>query len=164
MVSLAFVLVSYQNCGGDVRTQGLFSEELSSSSVEEGCSSSACVRPEELLWIKIRESEPYRLNIQNISTHYTVGGVCGIGTFKSHSVIYEVKEAFGTQNVVGAGYFDDICDLGHFQIAISQNSYIVDQKYVLTLELVGLGEGKEPISNPMPSNISTIEVIFESGT
>lgn len=170
MALLGAMLVVYQNCGNAVRTQGLFAEQVANSSVEDDCDSSYCVTPAELLWIKIRESEPYKVDMATLNEglgHFTVSGKCGIGTFENHSIIFEIRESFGAQRVIGAGQWDNRCDLGQFQVPIISNissslTFQPDRKYILRLEIIGLGEGNEPISNPMPANISSLDVVFVS--
>ncbi|MCJ8276202.1 MAG: hypothetical protein MJK18_05120 [Bdellovibrionales bacterium] len=170
MVFLGFTLLIYQNCGSDVRTQGLFADQalLETASIDSNCDSSNCVKPEELLWIKILENEPYRVNMLTMTSgHFVVAGSCGVGTFTNHTVSYEMRLATGSQEVVSAGFHDNICDLGQYQAPITPNvggqTFRDNTKYILRLEILGLGDGNQPVANPMPANVAQIDVIFERG-
>ncbi|MCB0378683.1 MAG: hypothetical protein KDD33_09340 [Bdellovibrionales bacterium] len=166
LISVGLGLLLFQNCGDTARTQGLFAEEnqTSTASISEDCSSQACLRPEELLWLKIRENEPYKVSFTTVATggHFNVSGICGVGTFENHTLVWAMQENFGAQTKVGQGFLHNLCDVGHFQMPLSFNSGVIqkDKSYSVSIEIVGVSSTGAPLSNPMGSGTSSVEVIF----
>ncbi len=156
------ILLAFQNCGEVSRTNDLLqdSDYLSETSCvgEESCGQNA-----DYLWLRIREYEPYKIQIATVNGgHFNVGGQCGVGTFTKHSFLWEIREGFGSQSVVGQGFRDDRCINGQFSVPINPKlkPLEVDKRYTLSLELVGITETGAEVSNPMPSNLGTLDVIF----
>ncbi len=164
-LSLFLILLAFQNCGDSARVNMILADENSSSFADD-CIGLECVSPEELLWLKIREYEPYKIlfSTQAAVGHFNVGGQCGTGLFENHTFLWELREGFGAQNVVGRGFADNRCYLGQFQVPISPNISPIfpDQRYQLQLELVGVGTSNEQFTNPMPSNKATLDILFLS--
>lgn len=134
------------------------------SSVTDPCVGLECMNSQELLWLSIREYEPYRIDydLHLQAGYFYVGGQCGIGLFANHTFLWELREGFGAQNVVGRGFSDNSCHNGQFQVLITPNAgnILVDRRYQLSLELVGIGEGGVQYTNPMPSNKGSLDVLF----
>ena len=103
MVGLAVCALAFQNCSESTRNDTIFIEDVvSGSSVD--CEENDCLQNAGLLWLVIREFEPYRVDIASLGAgHFTVGGQCGAGTFPSHEFVWELREGFGRQEVIGRG-------------------------------------------------------------
>jgi hypothetical protein len=159
LASLISILLLFQNCGDTARSTTIFADQYLSSN---GCQTLDCSTSENLLWMQIREYEPYRVQYATLGSHFNVGGQCGIGTFKNHSFLWELREGFGTQRVISTGYSDNRCNLGQFQVPIIFNSIIPnpDQRYQLTMEIVGISSSGEQIANSLPASRSSLDVIF----
>lgn len=159
LTALLASIVLFQNCGETARNTTILADDYLASS---GCNGLDCNAPEELLWVQIREYEPYKVQIATLEGHFTVGGQCGTGTFSSHSFLWELREGFGRQQVIAAGFSDSRCYLGQFQVPIIFNGLppTADQRYQLTMEIVGIGAGGEQVSNPLPASNASLDVIF----
>ena len=157
---LASLLLLFQNCGDPARSRSIFlDQEIGSSE----CSSIDCTASEELLWMQIREYEPYKIQFASLGSHFTVGGQCGVSVFNNHSFLWELREGFGTQQVIASGFSDDRCDLGQFQVPIIFNGTVTptpDQRYQLSMEIVGISANGEQLSNPSPVSKASLDVIF----
>ncbi len=164
LVFLAFgiLLLSFQNCGNDLTrdTLSLAEETLN----PEECVEGNCATNANQLWMTLREFDPYKIEYATLGAggHFNVGGICGVGSFDHHSFLYELREGFGAQTVVAQGFIDDRCVAGRFvvPIVINKVAVVTERRYNLTIELVGLTETNQQISNPMTSNIGTLDVIF----
>lgn len=162
MVFLFGSLLAFQNCGESVRNTGLLAQDssiLQQSNCEE---TNTCTQPAEYLWLQIREYEPYKIQISTVQTHFNVGGRCGVGSFSNHSFLWELREGFGDQAVVGQGFEDNRCLNGQFIVPIINNqlALVPNQRYTLTMELVGVTEANTEVSNPNPSNVATLDILF----
>lgn len=161
-IILGLTMLGFQNCGDNLTrdTLSLAEEAISSGQCEEGVCQSLATQ----LWMTIREFEPYKIEYSTLDAgaHFNVGGTCGVGMFRHHSFLYELRQGFGDQKIVAQGFVDDRCDSGRFVVPIVINKAPVqpDSRYNLTMELVGLTETNQQVSNPMPSNIGTLDVIF----
>ncbi len=158
------LLFVYQNCGQSVQNSDFLdqTEQLVATSLCEG---GGCTEASELLWLKIREYEPYRIHIATVNFgHFNVGGRCGVGTFGRHSFLWELREGFGSQRLVGQGFQDDRCEFGQFIVPIVPNQLglVPDQRYQLSMELVGITSSNREVSNPTPNNQATLDIIFTS--
>ena len=162
---LAGILFSFQNCGSTQGTDFLRAGEDEINSSQQCTETGTCLQEQDLIWMVIREYSPYKVNIQALNAgHINVGGVCGIGTFVNHSFLWELRQGFGSQTVVGQGFSDNLCNNGRFSVPVIPNmgSVIPDQLYILEMELVGLQENGAQVSNPMPTNRGSLDIIFES--
>ena len=126
-----------------------------------------CLQGHDMLWLVIREYSPYKMHIQAFNNgHFVVGGICGIGTFVNHRIIYNMREGFGGQNQVAAGEADNLCENGRFSVPIDSfvagRPIVPDRRYILELELVGITENGSEVSNPSPVNYGSLDVIFTS--
>lgn len=163
---LASVFLAFQNCGETVPQANNFGQVTQSA--ESDCRGVDCFAAEELLWLRIREYDPYRISLRNLpSFQFNIGGQCGVGTFEQHTFAYEMIEAFGQQRVVGRGFVDNRCDLGQFSVPITPNidsNILENQRYTVTLELVGISNDGEQFTNPSPTNQGRLDVIFVNDT
>jgi len=165
-ITLLVLVFIFQNCGDSARVS-LVTAERYNSSLNQDCNGLECVNPEELLWIKIREYEPYKIHHPTFLEvgHFTIGGQCGTGLFENHTFLWEIREGFGAQAVVGRGFSDNRCYLGQFQIPVAANiingnPIRANQRYQLRVELVGVGSSNEQFTNPMPTNKSSLDILF----
>lgn len=161
---LAGILLSFQNCGEQRGNDFLDLAEEQFASSQDCQETNTCLQRQDLLWMVIREYSPYRIDITTLNTgHFNVGGICGVGDFVNHSFLWELRSAFN-DTIVGQGFSDNLCDNGRFSVPIVPNTapVIPDQRYILDMELVGLQENGAQVSNPMPSNRSSLDIIFSS--
>ena len=161
---LCFVLtlvMVFQNCG-DLSERALFSGASSSPDSDIECESLECFRSSDLLWLQIRESEPYKIKISNIETHFTVGGQCGVGGFPKHRFYWVLRESFGVEDIIGRGSFDDLCNVGQFQVPIIANekTFAMNRRYEVTLELVGVNEDGSSVGGYSPYRIGRVSVLI----
>lgn len=156
--------MAFQNCGETNRSVGIFADQSAQFWASENCEYGRCDGSAELLWMRIREYEPYKVN-HGVATslgYFTVGGQCGIGHFPSHYFEWNLREGFGGQNVIASGTANNLCDLGQFQVPIFFEGATpqVNQRYQLTVEIVGVTFEGEHVINPMPTNSSRLDVLF----
>ena len=62
-----------------------------------------------------------------------------------------------------SNFSDDRCDLGQFQVPIIFNGTVTptpDQRYQLSMEIVGISANGEQLSNPSPVSKASLDVIF----
>ncbi len=165
LVFLTAIILTFQNCGETARNTGIL-QQTSDTLQSEACANDSCVNSADYLWLSIREYEPYKIEIATLNVgHFNVGGLCGAGDFATHSFIWELVEGFGQQRLVGQGFEDDRCVNGRFIVPIVPNGNVTimpDQRYTLTLELVGITETNEEVSNPMPNNQGSLDILFTS--
>jgi hypothetical protein len=164
---LASIVFSFQNCGETARTVGLFADEYSDFNSLTHCQTPECRNSAEMLWMRIREYEPYKVNHETAVTlrYISVGGQCGIGFFPNHYFEWTLREGFGAQNLVAAGSADNICDMGQFQLPILLDPArlpIVDRRYQLTVELIGINDNFQQVTNPQPANNATLDILFSN--
>ncbi len=165
LIFIGTALLVFQNCGDSARTIGLFADELGESSTSAQCQTPDCANPGQLLWLSIREYEPYKLNFDDIVRlgYFNVGGQCGIGFFPNHYFEWTLREGFGGQNIIASGAKDNLCDLGQFQLSVEFNGAQppqANQRYQLTVDLIGVNENFQQFSNPMPANNATLDILF----
>ncbi|MEM7647469.1 MAG: hypothetical protein AAF203_11205 [Pseudomonadota bacterium] len=163
ILGLLIITLTFQNCGDSARNQLVLLDQVDEASLN-ACEGQECLLSAELLWLLIREYEPYRVDITSlVAGHFTVGGQCGVGAFANHSFVWELREGFGAQRIVGRGVADNRCDLGQFQIPIVLNiaDPEVDQRYQLLVEIVGIDENNSRITNPQPAARGALDIIFE---
>lgn len=166
LLILSAILVAFQNCGESARNTGLLqqSQNALSSTSADNCPQGVCSEAGQFVWMSIREYEPYKIQISTLNAgHFNVGGQCGVGGFPHHSFIWELREGFGAQNIVGQGFSDDLCLSGLFNVPIIPNSVGTiqpDQRYTLNMRLVGVNENNEEVSNPQPSNQGSLDILF----
>lgn len=162
---LTIFVLAFQNCGEMARNTTVFTDQYASASADS-CQGIDCTPPEELLWLKILEYEPYKIQFSSITAgHFNIAGQCGVSTFPEHSFVYELRQAFGSEVVVGRGFIDNRCDLGQFSVPITANLSIPlqpDRRYRVSLELIGITRRGEQFTNPNPVNQASLEVIFTS--
>mgnify|MGYP006224792525 FL=1 len=165
-LGLGIISLSFQNCGELGAGQNAFLNSLDDET-SSSCEGVNCFHNPEFLWVSIREYEPYRVNMNSlVGGHFMVGGQCGVGQFASHIFVWEYREGFGTQQVVGQGTEEDPCDVGIFQLPVVSNmgvSLQADQRYILDVHIQGYDQEGEVYSNPMPSGRASLEVLFELG-
>ncbi len=163
LIILASLLLTFQNCGETARNTG-FLEQGADLLQSNSCPGTNCVTSADYLWMSIREYEPYKIEISTLNVgHFNIGGQCGVGDFPNHSFVWELREGFGAQNIVGQGFSDDRCDNGRFIVPILPNGGFViqpDQRYTLRMELVGVTSTNEEVSNPMPNNQGSLDILF----
>lgn len=165
LIFIGSALLAFQNCGESARTVGIFADELDESSASAQCQTAECTDSGQLLWLSIREYEPYKLNFDDILRlgYFTVGGQCGIGFFSNHYFEWTLREGFGGQNIIASGAGDNLCDLGQFQLFVEFNGTQppqANQRYQLTVDLIGVNQNFQQFSNPMPANNATLDVLF----
>ena len=160
-----FILVltmAFQNCG-DLTETTLFSQSSQSTpDSNTDCKSLECFISSDLLWIQIREFEPYVIKLSNIETHFTVGGQCGVGGFPNHRFHWVLRENFGSEQIIGRGSADNLCQTGQFQIPIiaNEDTFVVDQRYEVTLELVGIDRNGTAVAGYSPYRIGSLGVLI----
>ena len=167
LIFVGSAMLIFQNCGESARTVGLFADEIDQSSTSTQCQTSNCTNPGQLLWLSIREYEPYKLNYDDVIRlgYFTVGGQCGIGFFPNHYFEWTLREGFGGQNVIASGTSDNLCDLGQFQLPIEFNGAQppqANQRYQLTVDLIGVNENFQQFTNPMPANNGSVDILVIS--
>ncbi len=158
---ILILLVPFQNCG-NLSERALFSDASHNPNPGGECESLECFRSSDLLWLQIREFEPYKLKRSNIETYFTVGGYCGVGGFSNHRFYWSVKENFGAEQLIGRGSVDDLCDTGRFQVPIIANiesNFEMDRQYEVTLELVGIENGVA-VGNRSPYALGRTSVLI----
>lgn len=163
VVILSAVLFSFQNCGGSLPSTNFINQAEEILSESGACPNGVCYSESEYLWLQIREYNPYKIQISTLNQGYfNVGGICGTGNFANHSFLWVMKESFGTQDVVGQGFEDNLCESGKFILPIVPNRkpVIPDSMYFLEVELVGVNGDLQQVSNPMPSNIGVLDIVF----
>jgi hypothetical protein len=172
IILLGALVFAFQNCGETARNTGILQQSQTLFQAEN-CPEGQCVSAAETLWMVIREFDPYRIDITSLNAgHFNVSGMCGTGNFAQHSFIWEMRQGFGNQQVVGRGVVDNRCVTGRFSVPIGPNIAVdsngdliqifADQRYTVTIELVGVTLSNEEVSNPMPNNQGTLDVIFTS--
>lgn len=162
LMIVAVLVISFQSCGETARNRVFFVEDYNQASLS-GCKSIAdCTPSSALLWLKIGEYEPYQMDYSTLSQNYfMISGKCGTSTFPAHGFRYKLVKGFGDQAVVGQRFVENRCELGQFSVPIHWNTTIEpNQLYIVSLELVGIGEDGELISNPSPANKQSLDVIF----
>ncbi len=163
LILISGIVLTFQNCGETARNTGLL-QQTENVLGSDTCPTTSCLQPADFLWMTIREYEPYKIEISTLNVgHFNVGGLCGTGEFQQHSFVWELREGFGNQEVVGQGAEDNLCEFGRFMVPITPNGAVViqpDQRYTLTMELVGITATNEEISNPMPNNLGTLDILF----
>lgn len=160
LLVLAGIILSFQNCGETARNDVL---SQSADLLQSDCEDGSCLQAADFLWMSIREYEPYKIQLVTVNVgHFNVGGQCGTGTFARHSFLWELREGFGQQRVVGQGFADDRCNSGQFIVPIVPNQLALqpDERYTLTMELVGITDTNAEVSNPMPANQGSLDIIF----
>ena len=164
ILSLLFL---FQNCGTSDEDPGLFVRDDTSSfnasfDEDQDCFEDLCLPPSETLWLKIKESNPYTVNrFYNTSNHFDVGGTCSSGAFERHTIHWELRHQTGSQAVVGEGFVDNACRVGKYSIAVSA-SIQEDTRYELLVEILGVDESNQAVTNPLRNNSAIIDVIVIS--
>lgn len=163
LVFLAGIILTFQNCGETARNTGIL-QQTEAYLEPASCPTGSCLTSADYLWLNIREYNPYQIEISTLNTgHFNVSGLCGVGDFANHSFVWELVEGFGSQRVVGQGFSDNRCVNGRFVVPIVPNGTVViqpDQRYTLFIELVGITDSNEEVSNPMPNNQGTLDILF----
>lgn len=166
LIFLAAIAISFQNCGASTRSADMLGQSNIALNSNNCDSQGTCTSSADYLWMRIREYEPYRIEHSTLNVgHFNVGGQCGIGDFNVHSFVWELREAFGNQSVVGQGSIDNRCANGQFAVPVILNQVALvqpDQRYTLYLELVGVTDTNQEVSNPMPNSQGTLDIIFTS--
>lgn len=175
---LSVFIFGYQNCGsGYTNDSGFFvpnevdssnGNDISSFGSGSCYSEEGCAEDPYMLWLKVRESNPYYVQAGN--GHFTVAGSCGTGNLDRHAIIYKLRENSGAQMLVGEtqGFSGDgRCQLGLFTVPIQFNKVPASydptgRRFELSVEIVGLDGTFQPIPNPLGVGHSRIEVIFEN--
>ncbi len=161
-MTMGVILLGFQNCGDNLTRDTLSMAE--EALTPQQCSEGNCATSANQLWMTIREFDPYKIEYSTLNNggHFNVGGICGVGQFRHHSFLFEMREGFGAQKVVAQGFVDDRCESGRFvvPILINKEPVVPDRMYTLSLELVGLTDTNQQVSNPMPSNLGSLNVIF----
>lgn len=137
-------------------------EDSVNSLSTDDCNFGDCGGYSELLWMQIREYEPYRVPAQNLGTHFTVGGQCGTAGLRNHSFRWELREGFGAQRIIASNTSDNTCVLGQFQVPIIFGTIApnLDSRYQLSMEIIGYDDRGNTLVNPMPASKSSLEVLF----
>ena len=163
---LTGMVLGFQNCSSSDQDPGLFVRESDNSAYGYGanygedCIADLCLPPEENIWIKIKENNPYTVNLfYNTSGYFNVGGTCGTSTFDRHTIYWELQLASGAQTIEGQGYIDQGCDVGKFNIPIT-GLFTDGKRYELTVEILGIDENGATIENPLPSSVSRVDVVI----
>lgn len=178
LISLFILIISFQNCSSSQNDPGFFVTAEPSIYGEQQCdpsdpdctssfntgdcySAGLCEYPEEALWIKIKESNPYTINLlYQPAGLFTVGGTCGTSIFFAHTVHWEVNFS-GSQVEVGRGQAANVCINGRFSLPINA-TLEQDQRYEVTIELMGIDENGAEVANPLPNNISRVDIVVIS--
>ncbi len=158
---ILIVMMGFQNCG-DLSERALFSGSSSYPDTNTQCESLECFRSSDLLWLHIREFEPYTIRISDIQTHFTVGGQCGVGTFPRHRFHWVMRESFGVEEIIGRGSTDNVCNTGQFQIPIIANkrTFAMNRRYEVTLELIGINDDGSYVGGYSPYRIGSVGVLI----
>lgn len=156
-------MLSFQNCGDTGRNSNFLNLAEESINQNSACPNGNCGSDADNLWMQIREYDPYRIQFTTLSQgFFSVGGICGTGNFSNHSFLWVLQESFGAQDIVGQGFSDNLCDSGKFVLPVVPNRkpMVPDSLYTLEVELVGVTESLQQVSNPMPSNVGVLDIIL----
>ena len=154
------LVLAFQNCGDTSRQNTVLIAQFVDAS--SACDQGDCSSYDELLWMQIREYEPYKVPAQNLGTHFTVGGQCGTAGLRNHSFRWQLREGFGAQRIIASNSSNNTCVLGQFQVPIIFGSIAPDlnSRYQLSMEIIGYNDRGEVLTNSLPASQSSIDVIF----